>query len=393
MSQDVVSNSYSELVQLLKTNKTEAARQQSHPGLQQLILLQEQPHHHRNLQQQQQGRQQQPPQQQQRDVDKTMKTETLDMSAIRPLTLQEKPAESFSYDAYPENLRKARSKVVEDGEGQQRLLDLSLSPRPPIRKTLKVVLSARPIPPPPPRDQPTSAPAAATVDHNTKISGAADRGQFNAGQKRHGSIKNGFDHLRSLIPSLNSSIKISKAALLHKGGDYLVQLKSERQHLAEEIASHRAKIEGLNDAITRLHKVMDGAAVTVDTYDQLEKLFDDHVLSCTRQNWKYWAFSLFAHPLLSSYQTSVDGGSFEEMQRTAINWVDQHLNLSQLRPILLKAMTEVSKRTDIITGGGNLPDQALAEAVQGSRAARTKQENAFSPKFEPIQEEDPSYPE
>ena len=203
---------------------------------------------------------------------------------------------------------------------------------------------------------------------------------INAEQKRRGSIKNGFDLLRSLIPTLNqnSSVKISKAALLHKGGDYLVQLKEERRRLADEIAASRAKVEALSSAIGDLHKQMAAATsssvVVADTYDRMEALFDAHVLGCTRHNWKYWAFAQMMHPLLSSYQAAVNGASYDEVSRSAANWMDQNAQQKHLRPLLVSALVEVTKRTDMLSGAEDLPEQFLSQAARGSRRLRMQRQ-------------------
>ena len=56
---------------------------------------------------------------------------------------------------------------------------------------------------------------------------------LSAEQKRRGTIKNGFEFLRVLVPSLSQTpnVKISKAALLTKGAEYVVQLKDEKAAL------------------------------------------------------------------------------------------------------------------------------------------------------------------
>ena len=59
-----------------------------------------------------------------------------------------------------------------------------------------------------------------------------------AEQSRRTSLKHGFEELRSLIPSLKdvstSSHKISKAALLHKGGDQIRHIKIQCQALEND---------------------------------------------------------------------------------------------------------------------------------------------------------------
>ena len=76
-------------------------------------------------------------------------------------------------------------------------------------------------------------------------------GHIHAEQKRRYNIKNGFDMLHSLIPQLsqNPNTKLSKAAMLQKGADYIKQLRSERHQLNEEIDSLKHQIECLNTSI------------------------------------------------------------------------------------------------------------------------------------------------
>lgn len=93
------------------------------------------------------------------------------------------------------------------------------------------------------------------------IKGDPERGQYkeqqrrvghiHAEQKRRYNIKNGFDTLYSLIPQLvqNPNAKLSKAALLQKGADYVKQLRLDRRKIHEESKELRAKIEELNSSI------------------------------------------------------------------------------------------------------------------------------------------------
>lgn len=89
---------------------------------------------------------------------------------------------------------------------------------------------------------------------------------INAEQKRRCNIKNGFDTLQSLLPgagttgvsSSNSSVvasghgkasDVSKAAMLHRGAEYIRQLRQERQQQQEEMEQLKQNIEALNSAI------------------------------------------------------------------------------------------------------------------------------------------------
>lgn len=88
---------------------------------------------------------------------------------------------------------------------------------------------------------------------------------INAEQKRRCNIKNGFDTLQSLLPggstagsgtggsgtisSHGKSSDVSKAAMLHRGAEYIRQLRQERQQQQEEMEQLKQNIEALNAAI------------------------------------------------------------------------------------------------------------------------------------------------
>lgn len=74
---------------------------------------------------------------------------------------------------------------------------------------------------------------------------------INAEQKRRCNIKNGFDTLRGLLPSIsqNANTKISKAAMLQKAAEYIRALKIERQKQTEEYDMLKQQIESLNQTI------------------------------------------------------------------------------------------------------------------------------------------------
>lgn len=76
-------------------------------------------------------------------------------------------------------------------------------------------------------------------------------GHIHAEQKRRCNIKNGFDMLHSLIPQLhqNPNAKLSKAAMLQKGAEYIRQLKGERTVLSEKMEALRQEIDALNNSL------------------------------------------------------------------------------------------------------------------------------------------------
>lgn len=92
------------------------------------------------------------------------------------------------------------------------------------------------------------------------IKGESERGQYkeqrrvghiHAEQKRRYNIKHGFDMLHSLIPQLNQNpnTKLSKAAMLQKGAEYVRQLKAEKNQMAEEMDNLEQQIKCLKESI------------------------------------------------------------------------------------------------------------------------------------------------
>lgn len=92
------------------------------------------------------------------------------------------------------------------------------------------------------------------------MKGESERGQYkeqrrvghiHAEQKRRYNIKHGFDMLHSLIPQLNQNpnTKLSKAAMLQKGADYVRQLKAEKNQMAEEMDNLEQQIKCLKESI------------------------------------------------------------------------------------------------------------------------------------------------
>ncbi|CAB4064630.1 MLX [Lepeophtheirus salmonis] len=183
--------------------------------------------------------------------------------------------------------------------------------------------------------------------------------------KRRGTVKNGFDVLRSLIPSLNgnSNLKISKAALLNKGGEYLQKLKQDRGLLETEIQGLRSKIQLLNSDIAGFQSELPSVQSTgPDCIGQMNAFFSAHVKNCSQRNWKYWIFSLLMRPLLESFETSVGTGTFEDLCRTSLSWLDQHCSMRFLRSSCLKSLTYLSTSTDILYHPDRLPQTSLLAA-------------------------------
>lgn len=187
---------------------------------------------------------------------------------------------------------------------------------------------------------------------------------------RRYSIKNGFDLLKSLIPSLaqNPTLKISKAALLIKGAEHIQQVKSEREALDTEIGDMRSSVARLTEEIIRLQAQLPSQGSVSSSLpnrsSELGQMFDKHVYTATMQNWKYWVFSKLMCPLLESFDRTVSPNSWEDMVRTSSSWLDQHASLVILRPLMLEALKDLSIKTDILSEPHRMPQEALNSISQ-----------------------------
>ncbi|CAH2074106.1 unnamed protein product, partial [Iphiclides podalirius] len=195
----------------------------------------------------------------------------------------------------------------------------------------------------------------------------ARRSHLHTEQKRRYNIKNGFDTLQTLIPHLNTNpaAKISKAAMLQKGADYIKQLKAERNQIKEEMESLRQQIECLNNSISNCHSLLPatGAPVSRARAGRLREMFARHVANRTMHNWKYWLFSVVSAALVESFSACVSCGSGADLVRTTLLWAEQHCSLVEMRPAVLNSLRVLCTTTDILTSPERLPEEARAAAA------------------------------
>ncbi|XP_075969496.1 MLX interacting protein mondo isoform X2 [Anticarsia gemmatalis] len=204
---------------------------------------------------------------------------------------------------------------------------------------------------------------------------AARRTHLHAEQKRRYNIKNGFDTLQALIPHLNTNpaAKISKAAMLQKGAEYIKQLKAERNQIKEEMENLRQQIECLNNSITNCHSLLPatGAPVSRARSGRLREMFARHVANRTLHNWKYWLFSVVSAALVESFSACVSCSSAADLVRTTLLWAEQHCSLVEMRPAVLNSLRVLCTTTDILTSPERLPEEARA-AVSASAGVKTE---------------------
>lgn len=199
-----------------------------------------------------------------------------------------------------------------------------------------------------------------------------DKKTITAEQKRRTNIRCGFETLHQLIPSVsqNPNTKVSKAAMLQKGVDYIRKLQSEKNQLSEEMRLLKEEISTLNVAISESQSQLpaSGVPVTRQRYDQMRDNFDEYVRERTEQNWKFWIFSIIIRPLFESFNGTVSTASREELCRTVLSWLDRHCSLLALRPTVLSSLTLLSRITSILSDPTQVPQQAVQAVNKRDRS-------------------------
>lgn len=211
---------------------------------------------------------------------------------------------------------------------------------------------------------PTSSQGSIGSPNRTGDSSLRDRrvGHIHAEQKRRYNIKNGFDMIHSLIPHLqqNPNAKLSKAAMLQKGAEYIRQLKAERNQLKDEMDQLRQQIETLNTSISNCQSMLPatGAPVSRRRDSKMQEMFDEYVRTRTMENWKFWIFSLIFRPLLNSFNNFVSTSSLDDLYTSTMLWIEQHCTLVDLRPVVFNSLRYLSRKTDILSHPDELPNEA-----------------------------------
>lgn len=236
-----------------------------------------------------------------------------------------------------------------------------------------------------PRTKANEPPPSATVSKPFRPKSDEERVQYrekrrvchiNAEQKRRFNIKNGFDSLRHLLPSLNQNpdSKVSKAQMLQQAGEYIRALKSERQKQQDEAEELRKQIESYNQAISLFQSQLPATGVPLPCQrtNHMRENFEEYVQTRTLQNWKFWIFSLLLEPLLESYNQTVSTACLDEMCKTVLKWVEQSCSLRDLRPAVLTSLTYLSTSTNILADPSRLPEEAKQAVMKRGSVPRYK---------------------
>lgn len=200
---------------------------------------------------------------------------------------------------------------------------------------------------------------------------------INAEQKRRCNIKNGFDTLKSILPTINQSVslKISKASMLQKASAYITNLDEAQKEQIREETALKQQIDELKATINMYQNQLPASGGKCTTSSHSRGMLQDYIRRRTLDNWKFWLFSLIIEPLHETYEASVVTTSVEESCKTMFTWLDRCCSLLALRKGVLNSLTFLSTSTEVLTSPHALPIEAV-EAVRSTHVRQHLQQSS-----------------
>ncbi|XP_054630242.1 MLX-interacting protein isoform X2 [Dunckerocampus dactyliophorus] len=169
-----------------------------------------------------------------------------------------------------------------------------------------------------------------------------------------------YKMLCSLVPTLNSKSP-TNAVTIQKTVEHIEKLKQEREEMQMEIRKLQEEIADLNASISLCHDQLpeSGALITQEYFEHIQYKFNEYVKRRTRQNWKFWIFSIIIKPLFESFNKMVSTTSRAELGKTTLEWLERHCSLMALRPMVRSTLCHLSTSTSILSDPSLLPEEAI----------------------------------
>lgn len=212
------------------------------------------------------------------------------------------------------------------------------------------------------------------VKHQPRLEDMEDEDKYNK-RKRSTSggdkgkkdpVKQMLEQLQKFIPHIGNpeEEKVSHAGLLVEGSDYIRSLMSEHNANKDNVEALKLKIEELNAEIEAfqaqlpehgtpsIHRIISSRGKSIPD------MFADHVRQRTQEDWRYWVFTSIMGHFVHSFAQEVSNISPEEMERDALQWVQERMSLQQLRKDAFRKLAKLCSKTSIMEDPSRLPAEA-----------------------------------
>jgi len=175
-----------------------------------------------------------------------------------------------------------------------------------------------------------------------------------AEQKRRDAIKKGYDHLLELLPtgalggedggggSSNpaspddlpggSNGKVSKATILQKSIDYIVENQQKKEKQDEELAALKREVRALEIMRTNYEQLVKAHQARVPV-GEADSAYNDMAGAQIPANLKFEVFRQLMDSLFESFNEKVSMRQFQELSAGVFSWLEE-----QCKPQLLQEM-------------------------------------------------------
>lgn len=203
-------------------------------------------------------------------------------------------------------------------------------------------------------------------------------------------MKSMLEQLQQNIPHIGNpdQEKVSHAGLLVEGSDYIRSLSSENdtvkgqvEHFKQKIDQLHAEIEAFQEKLPEhgagsIHRILSKKGKSIPD------MFADHVRQRTQEDWRYWVFTSIMGHFVHNFSQEVSNISPAEMEKTAVDWLQERMSMSQLRKDAFRKLAKLCSKTSIMEDPSKLPEEArgfvaLSETEKEEKSDPEQRELAF----------------
>jgi hypothetical protein len=157
-----------------------------------------------------------------------------------------------------------------------------------------------------------------------------------AEQKRRNAIRKGYDALQNLVPNSHlldpiSSQKVSKAAILKRSTDYLIQLNKEKQQLNNQLEAKRKDTFCLR-AVQKTYE--DILEMNMSSSKNASATIDDE--------YKFKVFQNIADAIFVSFDQAMQSGqitNFPQFTSTILRWIEDSCRPADINDTIRRVIT------------------------------------------------------
>jgi len=174
-------------------------------------------------------------------------------------------------------------------------------------------------------------------DSRTKRDDSRRRAAHTAAeQKRRNAIRKGYDPLQSLVPNSHlldpiSSQKVSKAAILKRSTDYLIDLNKEKQELSMQLEAKKKD----NFCLRAVQK-------TYEDILEMNMTSNKNASATINDEHKFKVFQNIADALFISFDQAMQSGqviNFSQFTSSILRWIEDSCRPSDINDIIRRVIT------------------------------------------------------